>query len=112
MDAEQLLKTCETWSDVVSLALRRTPRTVTPSAHSMKDFEGGCMDLDLARVKTSSFVLNGWIFMLLFSAHFLMLSYSSYNVCSLNLPTGKTSVVGKYCYGVLSVTGDEDQRPH
>src|SRR6218665_2822487 len=83
IEEEQVFKTCETWSVMVKLALRRTPRTlnvVTLSAPSMNGCDGGCMDLVLARVTTSSFVLDGWIFMLSVSAHFLMLSYSSVTV--------------------------------
>src|SRR6218665_2909841 len=95
MEEEQVFETCETWSVIsvmVSLALRRTPRTlsvVTLSAHSMNGCDGGCMDLALARVTTSSFVLGGWIFMLLLSAHFLMLSYSSVTVPMLLEPTNR-----------------------
>src|SRR6218665_2842613 len=89
---EQVFKTCETWSVMVSLALRRTPRTlsvVTLSAPSMNGCDGGCMDLLLARVTTSSFVLDGWIFMLLVSSHFLKLSYSSVTVPMLLEPTNR-----------------------
>src|SRR6218665_1594082 len=67
IEEEQVFKTCETWSVMVNLALRRTPRTlgvVTFSAPSINGCDGGCMDLVLARVKTSSFVLDGWVFML------------------------------------------------
>src|SRR6218665_2460242 len=91
---EQVFKTCETWSVMVNLALRRTPRTlsvVTLSAPSMNGCDGGCMDLVLhvARVTASSFVLDGWIFMLLVSAHFLILSYSSVTVPMLLEPTNR-----------------------
>src|SRR6218665_509758 len=92
MEELQVFKTCEMWSVIVSLALSRTPRTlnvVTLSAPSMNGCEGGCMDLDLVRVTTSSFVLDGWIFMLLVSAHFLMLSYSSVTVSMLLEPTNR-----------------------
>ena len=82
-------------------ALSRTPRTpsvVTLTAPSMKGCKDGCMDLDLARVTTSSFVLDGFscCYFLLISwcyrihrshSNFLMLSYSF--LCSLNPPTGK-----------------------
>src|SRR6218665_1845922 len=53
MAEEQVFKTCETWAVMVSLALSRTPRTlsvVTLSSPSMNGCEGRCMDLDLARV--------------------------------------------------------------
>src|SRR6218665_2220288 len=70
-------KTYETWSVMVNPALRRTPRTLSVVTFSMNGCDGGCMDLVLARVTTSSFVLDGWIFLLFVSAHVLMLSYSS-----------------------------------
>src|SRR6218665_3467412 len=91
IEEEQVFKTCETWLVMVNLALRWTPRTLsvaTLSAPSMNGCDGGCMDLVLARVTTSSFVLDGWIFMLLVSAHFLMLSYSSVTVPMLE-PTNR-----------------------
>src|SRR6218665_3305739 len=88
-------------------SIRRTPRTlsvVTLSAHSMNGCDGGCMDLVLARVTTSSFVLDGWIFMLLVSAHFLILSYSSVTVPMLLERTNmQVGVVGKFCNLVLPV---------
>src|SRR6218665_1045812 len=61
IEEEQVFKTLETWSVMVNLVLRRTPRTlsvVTLSAPSMNGCDGGCMDLVLARVTTSSFVLD------------------------------------------------------
>src|SRR6218665_518808 len=66
IEEEQVFKTCEMWSVMVNLGLRRTPRTlsvVTLSAPSMNGCDGGCMDLVLARVTTSPFILDGWIFM-------------------------------------------------
>src|SRR6218665_357658 len=100
IEEEQVFKTCETWSVMVNLALRWTPRTlsvVTLSAPSMNDCDGGCMDLVLVRVTTSSFVLDGWIFMLLVSeggprqnqyplAQSFILMKTTDNVCNL-LPT-------------------------
>src|SRR6218665_3743575 len=95
-EEEQVFKTCETWSVMVNLALRKTPRTlsvVTLSAPLMNGCDGGCMDLVLARVTTSSFDLDGWIFTLLFSAHFLMLSYSSVTIPFRNIKSNETTPV-------------------
>src|SRR6218665_754623 len=61
IEEEQVFKTCETWSVMVNLAVRMTPRTssvVTLSTPSMNGCDGGCMDLVLARVTTSSFILD------------------------------------------------------